>query len=81
MELTHYVQVRIMLEHKPYFSDSDYNSRATKSIAYYLRKMYLFQYKDGFSLSPHLRLLLLDAQSRSQGLIDASPYRTCGGKK
>ena len=81
MEIIHPLKVQIILEHKPYFSEPNYKSRKIISIAYYLHQIHLFQYKYGFSVSPHLRLLVLDSECRSQVSIEASPYWICGGKK
>jgi hypothetical protein len=77
-ELTHPVKVQIIKE-KPYFSEPNYKSRENINIAYYLHQIHLFQYKCGFSVSPHLRQLVLDSESRSHGSIEASPFWIYGG--
>jgi len=77
-ELTHPVKIQIIKE-KPYFSEPNYKSREIINIAYYLHQIYQFQYKCGFSVSPHLRLLVLDSESRNQGSIEGSRFWICGG--
>jgi hypothetical protein len=72
MELTHPVKVQTVPEHKPYFSELNDKWREIISIVYYLHQIRLFQYKCGFSVSPHLRLLVLDSESRSQVSIEAT---------
>jgi len=73
MQITHPVKVQIILEHMPYFSELNYKPREIIKIAYYLHQIHLFQYKCGFSVSPHLRLLVLDSERTSQGSIEARP--------
>jgi len=72
-ELTHPVKVQIIKE-TPYFSEPNYKSSVIINISYYLHQIHLFQYKCGFSLSPHLKLLVLDSESRNQGSIESSPF-------